>query len=68
MNKPNENEQWLLYGDCGICRRKNYCKKDCKKRKKRIVKREAWIKDVVETAMNKATGGMYGEMLNKTKY
>ena len=44
MNKPNENEQWLLDGDCNICRRNNYCKKDCK------------------------TGGMYGEMLNKTKY
>lgn len=65
MNKPNENEQWLLYGDCSICRRKNYCKKDCKKR---VMKREAWIRNTVETVMNKATGGMYGVMLNKGKY
>lgn len=34
----NENEQWQLEGKCDLCRRKNYCKKDCTKKKKRIEK------------------------------
>lgn len=25
------SEQWLLDGDCRICRRKRYCTKGCKK-------------------------------------
>lgn len=25
------SEQWLIDGDCGICRRKRYCTKGCKK-------------------------------------
>lgn len=29
--KYNINEQWLLDGDCSICRRKNYCNKPCKR-------------------------------------
>ena len=28
-----DNEQWKSNGDCDICRRKSYCKKQCKKRK-----------------------------------
>lgn len=31
--KPDKNEQWLLNGKCSICRRKNYCKTQCKKSK-----------------------------------
>lgn len=29
------NEQWLSDGNCSICRRANYCKKDCKAYKNR---------------------------------
>ena len=27
------NEQWKLKGQCSICRRKSYCKKQCKANK-----------------------------------
>lgn len=27
------NEQWKLNGQCSICRRKSYCKKQCKANK-----------------------------------
>ena len=31
-----QTEQWKLDGNCKECRRKNYCKKYCSKRKRRI--------------------------------
>lgn len=30
-----KDEQWLLDGDCRICRRKNYCKRKCTIRSRR---------------------------------
>ena len=29
----NKSEQWKLKGQCSICRRKSYCKKQCKANK-----------------------------------
>lgn len=29
----NKSNQWELDGDCSLCRRKNYCSKDCSRRK-----------------------------------
>lgn len=26
----SENEQWRLEGNCSICRRKGYCKRNCR--------------------------------------
>lgn len=45
----NDNEQWLSEGKCHLCRRANYCKKDCtayKKRKNQIIKQA--YNDVLE--------------------
>ena len=30
------SEQWKLNGDCEVCRKRNYCQKDCSKRKEYI--------------------------------
>lgn len=32
------SEQWKLEGDCSLCRRKDYCKTDCKAHKEYINK------------------------------
>ena len=51
---PSENEQWLMYGDCSKCRRKNYCSKPCTV-SKRNFKSEMY--SIVRNAMNKAMNG-----------
>ena len=45
MDKSN---QWELYGDCSLCRRKKYCSKPCTKRKefKRYYVKQA-IREVI---------------------
>lgn len=42
-------EQWINGGDCGKCRRANYCRKDCTARKKHKndIVRQAYM-DVME--------------------
>lgn len=30
------NEQWLLQGNCNLCRRKNYCNTTCKAHRNKI--------------------------------
>lgn len=35
MNATPKTDQWLLSGDCSICRRRNHCSKPCTKRKRR---------------------------------
>ena len=44
------NEQWLEDGDCSKCRRRDYCKKRCKK--SRLALRST-IAGLLETAMAK---------------
>lgn len=36
MNENNKREQWLLEGNCHLCRKKMYCHKMCSARKKYI--------------------------------
>lgn len=31
--KTDNSEQWKLKGQCSICRRKNYCKQQCRANK-----------------------------------
>lgn len=39
MNTENKkSDQWLLDGDCSLCRKRNYCTKDCSKRIERLNK------------------------------
>lgn len=33
MTKLDNSEQWKLKGQCSICRRKYYCKRQCKANK-----------------------------------
>lgn len=33
MTKQDNLEQWKLKGQCSICRRKSYCKRQCKANK-----------------------------------
>lgn len=49
MKEPENNEQWLLDGDCSQCRRKSYCSKPCK-----IAERETDIS--IRNAIMTATG------------
>ena len=59
----DKSEQWLLNGDCRICRRKNYCSKPCTRCKRET---QAELKRLVANAMNEATGGVMSEYINKT--
>lgn len=63
MNKPDKNEQWLLNGDCSICRRKNYCKKECTKYSRN---RAAFIKSAIRSAVDEATGGTFSKILENS--
>lgn len=62
-NKPEKNEQWLLDGDCSICRRKNYCKKECTKYSRN---KAAFIKSAVISAVDEATGGAFSKILESS--
>lgn len=59
----DRSEQWLLSGDCSICRRKNYCSKPCTRCKREA---QAEIKRLVADCVNKATGGVLSEYIDRT--
>lgn len=65
MKKASKNEQWLLDGNCDICRRRNYCKKDCTKRTRATA---AWLSGAVKGVLDDVTGGAYSAILNKNRY
>lgn len=60
MEKSN---QWELEGKCSICRRKNYCSKPCTRNKRET---KAFIKGLATYALDRATGGAYSEMVERT--
>lgn len=60
---PNENEQWLLNGDCSKCRREKYCSKPCTRCKRET---KAMMKALVAKTMNEMTGGVMKEVIDKT--
>lgn len=60
----NTSEQWLLNGNCKLCRRKNYCSKECKKAKTR---RLALVQSLVHQKMDEYTGGAYSEIMSHLK-
>ena len=63
MNKEiNPSEQWLLSGDCSICRRKKYCSKPCTRTKRAD---RAKIRRLVAAMMNEVSGGTMKEAINK---
>lgn len=63
MEQIQENEQWKLNGNCEKCRRSNYCSTPCTRHKRRI---RAEFKDLVADTMNKMTGGVMREIIDKT--
>lgn len=62
MKEINKSEQWLLNGDCSICRRNKYCSTTCTKAKR---KAQAQMKRLVESSIDNATGGAYKQIINK---
>ena len=36
FNDVDQSEQWLLDGYCDECRRRNYCKRSCTRKKRRV--------------------------------
>ena len=62
---PNENEQWLLSGNCSKCRREKYCSKPCT-RCKRTTK--AMVQGMISSELNKITGGAYERIMENSKY
>lgn len=61
----DKSEQWLLNGDCRICRRKNYCSKPCTRCKRET---RAEINRIVANALDEHTGGAYSKIMETTKY
>lgn len=57
------NEQWLSDGECNECRRKNYCKTECRANKKRVVK--TVIKKYYDSLLERVEKG---EHLNPEMY
>ena len=47
MTKLAKTEQWKLDGDCGLCRRVDYCRHECTAYKN-------WFKGKVNNAIEKA--------------
>lgn len=62
---PNENEQWLLNGDCSKCRREKYCSKPCTRCNR---KTKAMIQGMISSKLNEMTGGAYGEIMKSKEY
>lgn len=58
-----DNEQWKHGGDCAKCRRESYCSKPCTLRK-RIG--HARMKAAVADVLNRATGGVMKDAIEKT--
>lgn len=63
MEQIQENEQWKLSGNCEKCRRNNYCSTPCTHHNRRI---RAEFKGLVADTMNKMTGGVMREAIDKT--
>ncbi len=55
----DKSEQWLLDGQCGICRKKNYCSKPCRACKDR---REFEVRRMIASAMYQVIGGQDGKI------
>ena len=51
-----KTDQWLLNGDCSLCRRDNYCSKPCTVHKRNFHK---CVYHAVESAIDHATGGTF---------
>lgn len=62
---PNENEQWLLNGDCSKCRREKYCHKPCTRHKRET---KAMIHSLVSSKLNEITGGAYEKIMENREY
>ena len=63
MEQIQENEQWKLSGNCEKCRRSNYCSTPCTRHNRRI---RAEFKGLITDIMNKMTGGVMREAIDKT--
>lgn len=63
IEQIQENEQWKLNGNCEKCRRNNYCSTPCTHHNRRI---NAEFKGLVADTMNKMTGGVMREAIDKT--
>lgn len=61
----NENEQWLLNGECNKCRRQSYCSNPCTNNKRGT---KAMMSALVKSKLNEMTGGAYGEIMKYSEY
>ena len=61
----NENEQWLLNGECNKCRRQSYCSKPCTQYKRET---EAMIHSLVSSKLNEMTGGAFEKIMSHSEY
>lgn len=60
----NKNEQWKLEGICNECRRANYCRTSCTRRKRRL---NYEMHSLIADKLNEITGGAYGVIMNNSK-
>lgn len=63
IERPQQNEQWKLEGNCTKCRRQNYCSKPCTSNKRAY---RGMMRAIVADSMNRATGGAMKHIIDKT--
>ena len=63
MERPEQNEQWKLSGDCSKCRRSSYCTKPCSANKR---VNHQLMQSLVANKMNEMTGGAMKHIIDKT--
>ena len=58
----DKTEQWLSDGDCSLCRRKDYCKRLCKRAE--LLKEDQMLKCIYKKNIE-VYGNFVGGLLNK---
>lgn len=60
----DNSEQWMLNGNCELCRKRNYCSKECIKSKTR---RLALVYSWIQKEIDEYTGGAYSGIMSHLK-
>lgn len=61
----DNTEQWNLQGKCNLCRRVNYCSKECTAHKRA---KEAFISGMVQRALDEVSDGAYSKIMNQSRF
>lgn len=59
------SEQWKLQGKCPLCRKANYCSKECTAHKR---SKEAFVNGLIHEMFDEISGGAYSRIMNQSAY